>query len=129
VPGEVLDDLRTVQANVAGFARRQMESLQSFEAETQPGVFLGQRHLPIAAAGAYVPGGRYPLTASAHMTVVTAKVAGVERVTACTPPDPRAGARGDRRRDAPRRRRRDPAARRGAGVAALSLGTENHGRR
>jgi sulfopropanediol 3-dehydrogenase len=86
VPGEVLDDLRTVQANVAGFARRQMESLQSFEVETQPGVFLGQRHLPIAATGAYVPGGRYPLTASAHMTVVTAKVAGVERVTACTPP-------------------------------------------
>ena len=60
--------------------------MHEFEVETQPGVHLGQKHLPIAATGAYVPGGRYPLTASAHMTVVTAKVAGVERVTACTPP-------------------------------------------
>jgi sulfopropanediol 3-dehydrogenase len=60
--------------------------MAEFEVETRPGVFLGQRHLPIAATGAYVPGGRYPLTASAHMTVVTAKVAGVQRVTACTPP-------------------------------------------
>ncbi|GAA3774609.1 histidinol dehydrogenase [Plantactinospora mayteni] len=86
VPPEVVDDLRTVQANVRDFARRQRDTLQDLEVETQPGVFLGQKHLPIAAAGAYVPGGRYPLTASAHMTVVTAKVAGVERVTACTPP-------------------------------------------
>jgi sulfopropanediol 3-dehydrogenase len=86
VPGEVVDDLRTVQANVRAFAQHQLESMREFEVETQPGVFLGQKHLPIAAIGAYVPGGRYPLTASAHMTVVTAKVAGVERVTACTPP-------------------------------------------
>jgi sulfopropanediol 3-dehydrogenase len=86
VPGEVIDDLRTVQANVRTFAQHQLESMRELEVETQPGVFLGQKHLPIGAAGAYVPGGRYPLTASAHMTVVTAKVAGVERVTACTPP-------------------------------------------
>jgi sulfopropanediol 3-dehydrogenase len=86
VPDEVLDDLRTVQANVRTFAQHQLESMREFEVETQPGVFLGQKHLPIAATGAYIPGGRYPLTASAHMTVVTAKVAGVERVTACTPP-------------------------------------------
>ena len=86
VPDEVIDDLRTVQANVRNFAQLQLESMRAFEVETQPGVFLGQKHLPIAATGAYVPGGRYPLTASAHMTVVTAKVAGVERVTACTPP-------------------------------------------
>jgi sulfopropanediol 3-dehydrogenase len=86
VPQEALDDIRTVQANVRGFAQRQLESMQELEVETQPGVFLGQKHLPIAATGAYVPGGRYPLTASAHMTVVTAKVAGVTRVTACTPP-------------------------------------------
>ncbi|MGY1591793.1 histidinol dehydrogenase [Geodermatophilus sp. SYSU D00708] len=86
VDPQVVDDLRTVQANVAAFARHQLESMREFEVETQPGVFLGQRHLPIAATGAYVPGGRYPLTASAHMTVVTAKVAGVGRVTACTPP-------------------------------------------
>ena len=86
VPAEVLDDLRTVQANVRAFAQHQLESMREIEVETQPGVFLGQKHLPIAATGAYIPGGRYPLTASAHMTVVTAKVAGVERVTACTPP-------------------------------------------
>ena len=86
VPGEVLEDLRTVQANVRNFAQHQLASMRDFEVETQPGVFLGQKHLPIAATGAYIPGGRYPLTASAHMTVVTAKVAGVERVTACTPP-------------------------------------------
>jgi sulfopropanediol 3-dehydrogenase len=86
VPDGVLDDLRTVQANVRGFAQHQLDSMRDFEVETQPGVFLGQRHLPIAASGAYVPGGRYPLTASAHMTVVTAKVAGVQRVTTCTPP-------------------------------------------
>ncbi len=86
VPDGVLNDLRTVQANVRAFAGHQLESMLAFEVETQPGVFLGQRHHPIASTGAYVPGGRYPLTASAHMTVVTAKVAGVERVTACTPP-------------------------------------------
>jgi sulfopropanediol 3-dehydrogenase len=86
VPRQVVDDIRTVQASVRSFAERQLESMAAFEVETQPGVFLGQKHLPIAATGAYVPGGRYPLTASAHMTVVTAKVAGVARVTACTPP-------------------------------------------
>jgi sulfopropanediol 3-dehydrogenase len=56
------------------------------EIETLPGVFLGHRHLPVSAAGAYVPGGRYPMVASAHMSVVTAKAAGVPRVAACTPP-------------------------------------------
>ena len=86
VPGEVIDDLRTVQANVRTFAQHQRESMPASRWRPQPGVFLGQKHLPIAAAGAYIPGGRYPLTASAHMTVVTAKVAGVERVAACTPP-------------------------------------------
>jgi sulfopropanediol 3-dehydrogenase len=84
-PG-VLDDIRTVQANVREFAQRQRESLSDFEVETQPGVFLGQRNIPIRSVGAYVPGGRYPLVASAHMTVVTARVAGVEQITACTPP-------------------------------------------
>src|SRR5918995_1807154 len=86
VPAQVVGDIRTVQANVRSFAQRQLESMAAFEVETQPGVFRGKKHLPIAATGAYVPGGRYPLTASAHMTVVTAKVAGVQRVTACTPP-------------------------------------------
>ncbi|MCP9950933.1 histidinol dehydrogenase [Actinomadura madurae] len=87
VPGTVLDDLRYVQRQVRGFAQAQRDSLHDFEVETLPGVYLGQRNIPISAAGAYVPGGRYPLTASAHMTVVTAKVAGVERVAATTPPD------------------------------------------
>ncbi|MEU1666750.1 histidinol dehydrogenase [Streptomyces sparsogenes] len=87
VPETVLDDLRFVQQQVRGFAQAQRDSLTDFEVETLPGVFLGQRNIPIGAAGAYVPGGRYPLTASAHMTVLTAKVAGVERVAATTPPD------------------------------------------
>ncbi|NUP45456.1 MAG: histidinol dehydrogenase [Streptomyces sp.] len=87
VPETVLDDLRFVQQQVRGFAQAQRDSLTDFEVETLPGVFLGQRSIPIGAAGAYVPGGRYPLTASAHMTVLTAKVAGVERVAATTPPD------------------------------------------
>ena len=86
VPGTVLDDIRTVQRNVAEFAKRQRDSLGEFETELSPGVLLGQRHVPISAAGAYVPGGRYPLLASAHMTIVTAKVAGVPYVSACTPP-------------------------------------------
>jgi sulfopropanediol 3-dehydrogenase len=86
VPQQVLEDIRTVQQNVRHFAQRQLDSMQEFEVETMPGVFLGQKHIPVSAVGAYIPGGRYPLVASAHMTVVTAKVAGVERVTACTPP-------------------------------------------
>lgn len=86
VPRQVIEDITFVQEQVRGFARRQLESLGEFEIETLPGVRLGQRHIPIGGVGAYVPGGRYPLTASAHMTIVTAKVAGVPRVAACTPP-------------------------------------------
>ena len=86
VPRQVIDDITTVQRRVRGFARHQFESLSDFEVETEPGVWLGQKSIPIRATGAYVPGGRYPLVASAHMTVVTAKVAGVGHVTACTPP-------------------------------------------
>lgn len=87
VPETVLDDLRFAQKQVKNFAQAQRESIQDFETETLPGVFLGQRNVPIDASGAYVPGGRYPLTASAHMTVLTAKVAGVNRVAATTPPN------------------------------------------
>jgi sulfopropanediol 3-dehydrogenase len=86
VPEQVLADIKTVQGSVRDFAQRQRDSLTDFEVETQPGVLLGQRNLPVGAVGAYVPGGRYPLVASAHMTVVTAKVAGVAQVSACTPP-------------------------------------------
>jgi len=86
VPAQVIDDILTVQENVRAFAKHQLDSMREFEVETMPGVFLGQKHIPVGRAGAYVPGGRYPLVASAHMTVVTAKVAGVQHVTACTPP-------------------------------------------
>lgn len=83
---QVVEDITFVQAQVRGFAQRQRESISDFETETLPGVLLGQKSIPIGASGAYVPGGRYPLVASAHMTIVTAKVAGVPRVAACTPP-------------------------------------------
>jgi len=86
VPAQAIDDILAVQARVRTFAQHQKDSLVDFEVETEPGVFLGQKNIPVGRAGAYVPGGRYPLVASAHMTVVTAKVAGVEHVTACTPP-------------------------------------------
>jgi sulfopropanediol 3-dehydrogenase len=86
VPGQVIEDIEFVQEQVRGFAQHQRDSLTDFEVETLPGVLLGQKQVPVGASGAYVPGGRYPLTASAHMTIVTAKVAGVPRVAACTPP-------------------------------------------
>jgi len=86
LPDQVIEDIDFVQTQVRRFAQVQRDSMLDVEIETLPGVRLGHRHVPISAAGAYVPGGRYPLTASAHMTVVTAKVAGVERVAACTPP-------------------------------------------
>ena len=85
VPTQVIDDIAFVQEQVRVMAQRQLESLTDFEMETLPGVFLGQRNVPIEAAGVYIPGGKYPLLASAHMTIITAKVAGVERVAACTP--------------------------------------------
>jgi sulfopropanediol 3-dehydrogenase len=86
LPRQVVDDIAFVQEQVRSFALVQRESLRDVEVETLPGVVLGHRHVPVAASGAYVPGGRYPLTASAHMTIVTAKAAGVPRVVACTPP-------------------------------------------
>ncbi|MFD7924218.1 histidinol dehydrogenase [Streptomyces sp. NPDC059740] len=86
VPQQVIDDIKFVQDQVRTFARHQRASLTDVEVETLPGVKLGHRHLPIGRVGAYVPGGRFPLTASAHMTIVTAKEAGVPSVMACTPP-------------------------------------------
>lgn len=86
LPRQVIDDIVFVQAQVRNFAQVQRASMTDVEVETLPGVFLGHRHVPVQAAGAYIPGGKYPLTASAHMTIVTAKVAGVPRVVACTPP-------------------------------------------
>ncbi|MEB3369987.1 histidinol dehydrogenase [Saccharopolyspora mangrovi] len=86
VPEQVIADIRFVQQQVRGFAEKQLESMREIEVETLPGVHLGHKHIPVAAAGAYVPGGRYPLLASAHMTILTAKAAEVPRVIACTPP-------------------------------------------
>jgi sulfopropanediol 3-dehydrogenase len=87
LPTTVVDDLSFVQNQVRNFAQAQRDSMLDIEIETLPGVRLGHKHVPVSASGAYVPGGRYPLTASAHMTVVTAKVAGVDRVAATTPPN------------------------------------------
>jgi sulfopropanediol 3-dehydrogenase len=86
VEPQTLEDIRFAQAQVRRFAECQRASLQDVEVETLPGVVLGHRHLPVAGVGSYVPGGRYPMVASAHMSVVTAKAAGVPRVAACTPP-------------------------------------------
>jgi sulfopropanediol 3-dehydrogenase len=86
LPAQVITDIEFAQAQIRHFAQAQLASMTEIEVETLPGVFLGHRHLPVSSAGAYIPGGRYPLTASAHMTVLTAKVAGVSRVVACTPP-------------------------------------------
>jgi sulfopropanediol 3-dehydrogenase len=86
LPQQVIDDIVFVQAQVRRFAEAQRDSLTDIEIETLPGVRLGHRHIPVRAVGSYIPGGKYPLTASAHMTIVTAKVAGVPRVVACTPP-------------------------------------------
>jgi len=81
-----LDDIRFAQAQVRGFAQHQRDALRDIEVETLPGVVLGHKNIPVGAAGCYVPGGKYPLLASAHMSVITAKVAGVKRVITCAPP-------------------------------------------
>lgn len=85
-PKQTIEDIKTVQANVRRFAEAQRASLTDFEIESQPGVILGQKNVPISTVGCYIPGGRFPLLASAHMTILTAKVAGVPKVIACTPP-------------------------------------------
>ncbi|MBU3739374.1 MAG: histidinol dehydrogenase, partial [Rhodoferax sp.] len=84
-PREV-DDIRFAQAQIRHFAQVQRDSMKDVEVETLPGVVLGHRHIPVNAAGCYVPGGKYPLIASAHMSVLTAKVAGVPRVVSTAPP-------------------------------------------
>src|ERR1700737_392718 len=82
-----LDDIKFAQAQVRNFAQKQKERLRGPEGETLPGVVLGHRHIPVNSIGCYVPGGRYPMVASAHMSIVTARVAGVGHITACTPPN------------------------------------------
>jgi len=86
VPKRDLEDIKFAQAQVRNFAQKQRDSMHDLEVETLPGVVLGHKHIPVNAIGCYVPGGRYPMVASAHMSVVTAKVAGVKRIIACAPP-------------------------------------------
>jgi sulfopropanediol 3-dehydrogenase len=86
VPRRDLDDIKFAQAQVRNFAQKQRETMHDLEVETLPGVVLGHRHIPVNSIGCYVPGGRYPMVASAHMSIVTAKVAGVKRIIACAPP-------------------------------------------
>ena len=81
-----LADIAFAQKQVRNFAEIQRSSMQDVEVETLPGVWLGHKHIPVNAAGCYVPGGKYPLLASAHMSVITAKIAGVKRVITCAPP-------------------------------------------
>jgi sulfopropanediol 3-dehydrogenase len=86
VPRRDLDDIKFAQAQVRNFAEKQRATLQDLEVETLPGVVLGHKHIPVNSIGCYVPGGRYPMVASAHMSIVTARVAGVKRIAACAPP-------------------------------------------
>ena len=86
VPQRDLDDIKFAQAQVRNFAQKQKETMHDLEVETLPGIVLGHRHIPVNSIGCYVPGGRYPMVASAHMSIVTAKVAGVKRIIACAPP-------------------------------------------
>ena len=86
VPAQTIEDLKFAQAQVRHFAEEQRKSLRDIEVETLPGVRLGHKNIPVNSIGCYVPGGRYPMVASAHMSIVTARVAGVKRIIACTPP-------------------------------------------
>ena len=81
-----LDDIRFAQEQVRNFAQHQKAALKDIEVETVPGVVLGHKNIPVNSVGCYVPGGKYPMVASAHMSVVTAKVAGVPRIVASAPP-------------------------------------------
>ena len=85
-PQADVEDIRFAQSQIRRFAEEQRSALRDIEVETLPGVTLGHRNIPVNSVGCYVPGGRYPMVASAHMSILTAKVAGVKRVIACTPP-------------------------------------------
>lgn len=86
IPQQVKDDIEFAQNNIKKFAEAQRDSMKDINVEVMPGVFLGHKNIPVDSVGCYIPGGRYPMIASAHMSILTAKVAGVERVIACTPP-------------------------------------------
>ena len=86
LPRQVVDDIKFAQTQIRNFALIQRAALQDVEVETLPGVVLGHKNIPVNSVGCYVPGGRYPMVASAHMSVVTAKAAGVKRIIAAAPP-------------------------------------------
>lgn len=86
VGDRAIADIEFAQSQIRGFAEHQRAALRDLEVETQPGIVLGHRNIPIDSVGCYVPGGKYPLVASAHMSVVTARVAGCRRVITCSPP-------------------------------------------
>src|SRR5919204_2139793 len=87
VPEKTLEDIKFAQAQIRNFAQHQRAALRDIEVETLPGVRLGHKNIPVESVGCYVPGGRYPMVASAHMSIVTARTAGVSRIIACTPPN------------------------------------------
>jgi sulfopropanediol 3-dehydrogenase len=86
LPTQVIEDIRFAQAQIRNFALAQRAALKDVEVQTMPGVVLGHKNIPVNSVGCYVPGGRYPMVASAHMSVVTAKAAGVKRISAAAPP-------------------------------------------
>jgi sulfopropanediol 3-dehydrogenase len=86
LPPQVIEDITFAQAQIRRFAEAQRATMTELEIETLPGIRLGHRLIPVASVGCYIPGGRYPMVASAHMSILTAKVAGVKRVIGCTPP-------------------------------------------
>lgn len=86
VPKQTIGDIKFAQHQIKSFAEKQRASILDIEVETIPGVFLGHKNIPVNSVGCYIPGGRYPMVASSHMSILTAKVAGVKRVIACTPP-------------------------------------------
>ena len=81
-----LKDIKFAQAQIRNFAQAQRDTMLDLEIETMPGVILGHKNIPVQSVGCYVPGGKFPMVASAHMSVATASVAGVPRIVACTPP-------------------------------------------
>lgn len=85
-PEQLVQDTAYCQGNVRRFAQAQLQAFQPLEVESRPGVWLGHRHIPVRGVGSYVPGGRYPMFGSAQMSIIPAKVAGVDTVVACTPP-------------------------------------------
>jgi len=86
LPNSTIEDIKYAQKQVRNFAEIQKKSMSDVEIETLPGIVLGHRHIPVESVGCYVPGGKYPMVASAHMSIITAKVAGVERIIASAPP-------------------------------------------